>query len=127
MARSTSSRRSSLTAPPPCSGPVGPTGSSTPGWHSTRQSANLRPVYVVHAGAPLGGASHTRTGTPVPTLPKVTRYGSDVLSGDWRRRGRPAAAEVPAEPGLVVEDADTGWCGAVSRVEKAGGMRVVHL
>jgi hypothetical protein len=26
-----------------------------------------------------------------------------------------------------VEDAETGWCGAVVRVEKAGGMRVVHL
>ncbi len=37
------------------------------------------------------------------------------------------SADVPAEPGLVVEDADTGWCGAVVRVEKAGGMRVVHL
>jgi hypothetical protein len=27
----------------------------------------------------------------------------------------------------VVEEADTGWCGAVVRVEKAGGMHVVHL
>jgi len=50
-----------------------------------------------------------------------------VLNGDWRRRGRPAPAEVAAEPGLVVEDAETGWCGAVTRVEKAGGMQVVHL
>jgi len=32
-----------------------------------------------------------------------------------------------AEPGLVVEDIETGWCGAVVRVEKAGGMQVVHL
>jgi hypothetical protein len=36
-------------------------------------------------------------------------------------------AEVAAERGLVVEDAETGWCGAVVRVEKAGGMHVVHL
>ena len=50
-----------------------------------------------------------------------------MLNGDWRRRGRPAPAEVPAEPGLVVEDTETGWCGAVTRVEKAGGMQVVHL
>ena len=50
-----------------------------------------------------------------------------MLNGDWRRRGRPAPAEVAAEPGLVVEDAETGWCGAVTRVEKAGGMQVVHL
>jgi hypothetical protein len=27
----------------------------------------------------------------------------------------------------VVEDVETGWCGAVTRVEKAGGMQVVHL
>ncbi|HEU4332242.1 MAG TPA: DUF3097 domain-containing protein [Lapillicoccus sp.] len=55
------------------------------------------------------------------------RYGTDVLAGDWRSRGRPAPAEVAAEPGVVVEDAETGWCGAVVRVEKAGGMHVVHL
>ena len=55
------------------------------------------------------------------------RYGADVLSGDWRvpRGGR--AREVEAESGLVVEDVETGWCGAVVRVEKAGGMQVVHL
>ena len=39
-----------------------------------------------------------------------------------------APREVEAETGLVVEDVDAGWCGAVVRVEKkAGGMRVVHL
>lgn len=32
-----------------------------------------------------------------------------------------------AEPGLVVEDVETGWVGAVVRVEKAGGVHVVHL
>jgi hypothetical protein len=55
------------------------------------------------------------------------RYGADVLAGDWRvpRRGR--AVPTPAELGLVVEDVETGWCGAVSRVEKAGGIHVVHL
>lgn len=55
------------------------------------------------------------------------RYGSDVLAGDWRapRRGRSTPA--PAEPGLVVEDVETGWVGAVVRVETAGGVRVVHL
>ncbi|GAA2037241.1 DUF3097 domain-containing protein [Pseudokineococcus marinus] len=55
------------------------------------------------------------------------RYGSDVLSGDWRvpRRGR--STELAAERGLVVEDAETGWTGAVVRVEKAGGTHVVHL
>ena len=55
------------------------------------------------------------------------RYGSDVLAAGWRTLGRPVPAEVAAEPGTVVEDAETGWCGAVVRVEKAGGMHVVHL
>jgi DUF3097, C-terminal domain/DUF3097, N-terminal domain len=55
------------------------------------------------------------------------RYGSDVLTAGWRTRRRPAPAEVAAERGLVVEDAETGWCGAVVRVEKAGGMHVVRL
>ena len=32
-----------------------------------------------------------------------------------------------AERDLVVEDVQTGWVGAVVRVEKAGGMHVVHL
>jgi hypothetical protein len=55
------------------------------------------------------------------------RYGTDVLAGNWRM---PRARQVPtvaAEPGLVVEEADTGWCGAVVHVEKAGGMHVAHL
>jgi hypothetical protein len=55
------------------------------------------------------------------------QYGADILTGDWRvpRNGR--SREVEAELGLVVEDVETGWCGAVIRVEKAGGMQVVHL
>jgi Protein of unknown function (DUF3097) len=38
-------------------------------------------------------------------------YGQDVLAGDWRRRR--AVPEVDAEPDLVVEDAESGFCGAV--------------
>jgi hypothetical protein len=38
-------------------------------------------------------------------------YGRDVLAGDWRRRR--TVPEVDAEPDLVVEDADSGFCGAV--------------
>ncbi|WP_045748173.1 DUF3097 domain-containing protein [Actinoplanes rectilineatus] len=38
-------------------------------------------------------------------------YGEDVLSGDRRRRK--TVPEVDAEPDLVVEDADSGFCGAV--------------
>jgi Protein of unknown function (DUF3097) len=55
------------------------------------------------------------------------RYGADVLSGDWRAPRGGRARDVAAETGLVVEDVETGWCGAVVRVEKAGGMQVVHL
>lgn len=55
------------------------------------------------------------------------RYGADVLAGDWRAPRGGRARAVPAEPGLVVEDVDTGFCGAVTRVEMAGGMTVVHL
>ncbi|HEX6969083.1 MAG TPA: DUF3097 domain-containing protein [Micromonosporaceae bacterium] len=39
------------------------------------------------------------------------RYGGDVLAGDWRRRAR--VPVVDAEPDLVVEDVDSGFCGAV--------------
>ncbi len=57
----------------------------------------------------------------------IDRYGPDVLSGDWRAPRRGRSVEVAAEPGLVVEEVETGWVGAVVRVEKAGGMHVVHL
>ena len=57
----------------------------------------------------------------------VDRYGGDVLGGDWRTPPRGRSVELPAETGTVVEDVETGWCGAVVRVEKAGGVHVVHL
>jgi hypothetical protein len=59
------------------------------------------------------------------------RYGPDVLSpafpGAQRGRSRPTSQPTPAEPGLVVEEVETGWVGAVVRVEKSGGMHVVVL
>ncbi|HET6967282.1 MAG TPA: DUF3097 domain-containing protein [Ornithinibacter sp.] len=55
------------------------------------------------------------------------RYGDDVLTGDWRRPARGRSVELAAEAGTVVEDVETGWVGAVVRVEKAGGLHVVHL
>ena len=36
------------------------------------------------------------------------RYGGDVLGGDWRRPPRGRSVELPAEPGTVVEDVETG-------------------
>jgi hypothetical protein len=38
-------------------------------------------------------------------------YGEDVLKSDWRKRRK--VPEVDAERDLVVEDADSGFCGAV--------------
>lgn len=64
--------------------------------------------------------------TQPPSAP-ADRYGSDVLAGDWRVPPRGRSTQVPADPGLVVEDVETGWCGAVVLVEKAGGVHVVHL
>lgn len=55
------------------------------------------------------------------------RYAADPLAGDWKAPRGGRATPVEATSGLVVEDVDTGWCGAVVRVEKAGGMHVVHL
>ena len=56
------------------------------------------------------------------------RYGKDVLSGDWKSKGRvarPTSRALEATPGVVVEDVETGWVGAVVAVEKAGGKLTV--
>ena len=45
------------------------------------------------------------------------RYGSDVLSGDWRKPKRGRTVDQPATTGLVVEEAVTGFCGEIIRVE----------
>ncbi|ORB68703.1 DUF3097 domain-containing protein [Mycolicibacterium tusciae] len=44
------------------------------------------------------------------------RYGSDVLASNPHQK-RPRSAELPVEIGMVVEDAQTGFVGAVMRVE----------
>ncbi len=53
------------------------------------------------------------------------RYGGDVLAA--AARPRPAAPQTQAETGLVVEEVETGWCGAVVRTEKSGGVHLVVL
>ncbi|MDR3360500.1 MAG: DUF3097 domain-containing protein [Bifidobacteriaceae bacterium] len=55
------------------------------------------------------------------------RYGRDVLTNDPLKPKLTASSKVRAELGLVVEDAETGWVGAVLSVEKSGGMLVVAL
>ncbi|WP_030145216.1 DUF3097 domain-containing protein [Spirillospora albida] len=47
-------------------------------------------------------------------------YGNDVLAGDWRRPRKGRIPEVPAEPGLVAEDPDSGFCGAVVGCDRFG-------
>lgn len=59
--------------------------------------------------------------------PAHDRYGTDVLANDPHPPRRTASRPEPAVLGLVVEDVETGWCGAVVGVEKSGGMRVVVL
>jgi hypothetical protein len=44
-------------------------------------------------------------------------YGSDVLADGWRQRGVAQTTEVAAIKDLVVEVAQDGYCGAVTRVE----------
>jgi len=50
--------------------------------------------------------------------PFPDRYGSDVLATDWRAPKRGRATEVSAEPGLVVEEVTTDWCGEIVKVER---------
>ena len=54
---------------------------------------------------------------PSPT-PSHDRYGTDVLATDWRAPKRGRATEIAAEPGLVVEEVTTDWCGEIVRVER---------
>jgi len=50
-------------------------------------------------------------------------YGEDALAGDWRGVKRKPVRQIAAERDLVIEWADTGFCGAVLRVEN----KLVHL
>ncbi|MFN8076114.1 MAG: DUF3097 domain-containing protein [Kineosporiaceae bacterium] len=64
---------------------------------------------------------------PSPTGPATDRYGRDALvtaaaAADARR-----SLDVPADAGLVVEEVETGWVGAVVRTEKSGGIHLVVL
>jgi hypothetical protein len=45
------------------------------------------------------------------------RYGADILSNNPHQARRPRSTEHPIEIGMVVEDAQTGFVGAVVRVE----------
>ncbi|TDP99996.1 MULTISPECIES: DUF3097 domain-containing protein [unclassified Leifsonia] len=45
------------------------------------------------------------------------RYGTDVLAGDWRSAGKKSVPTVEAVRDLVLEDAASGFCGAITRLE----------
>ena len=45
------------------------------------------------------------------------RYGTDVLAAGWQQAGKEVSAELPVAGGQVLEDATTGFVGAVTRVE----------
>ena len=47
----------------------------------------------------------------------AARYASDVLAAGWRQAGLPVSTELAVSGGLVLEDASTGFVGAVTRVE----------
>ncbi len=46
------------------------------------------------------------------------RYGTDVLSGDWRKPARGRAVETPAALGMVVEEVETDMCGEVVAIDR---------
>ncbi|MVA77556.1 DUF3097 family protein [Auraticoccus sp. F435] len=51
-------------------------------------------------------------------MPRPTnRYGSDVLRPGWQQQGRKTSTDQVLSVGMVVEDAASGFCGAVLRWE----------
>ena len=46
------------------------------------------------------------------------RYVTDVLATGWRQAGKPVSTELAVQAGQVLEDATTGFVGAVVRVER---------
>jgi len=55
----------------------------------------------------------------------MDRYGTDPLAGNWRRSR--VVPEIRAEVDLVVEEAASGFCGAVIATEKGPGGHLVTL
>ena len=54
----------------------------------------------------------------VPGSAHRGRYDRDVLSEDWKKPPRGRSEDAFAERGLVVEEAVTGFCGEIMRVER---------
>lgn len=45
------------------------------------------------------------------------RYGADILASNPHNTGKVRSVEMPAEAGMVVEDPQSGYVGAVVRIE----------
>ncbi|GBE65962.1 hypothetical protein MFM001_24240 [Mycobacterium sp. MFM001] len=66
----------------------------------------------------VDGVATRDSAATVPRIARVTdRYGTDVLANDPHRSRRPRATELPVELGMVLEDAQSGYVGAVVRIE----------
>ena len=59
-----------------------------------------------------GAVAYAAVVTPPPE-----RYGRDVLSPGWQQARKVVSADLLIEPDMVLEDATTGFCGAVVRWE----------
>ena len=61
----------------------------------------------------------------------IDPYGADVLARDPHHDApgapNPRSRQVHVEIGMVLEDVGSGWVGAVTRVEKSGGVHLVEL
>jgi hypothetical protein len=56
---------------------------------------------------------------PAPSVGRVVdRYGTDVLSGDWRKPKNGRATEATADLGLVVEEVMTDFVGEIVQVDR---------
>lgn len=85
-------------------------------WRRTPGTVTPRPFDAV-AWFPSGVGAEGSSPHPITwSLVRAMNYGSDVLSGKRRKQ----IPEVPADPGLVVEDPASGFCGAVMRIEHGG-------
>src|SRR4051794_10745083 len=86
-----------------------PTSGTTRSWRteSTRRSGRWPGVCSPALSVP----SHT-----VEDMPD--RYGSDVLTSDWRAPKRGRAVEAVADLGAVVEEVTTDWCGEIVAVDR---------
>ena len=85
------------------------------------------------SASPSTASPPSARSSPAPSARSsaADRYGGDVLAADPHRVGpnaiRPESVHVPVRRGLVVEDRQTGFVGAVVAAEKSGGRRIVVL